>query len=296
MSEPSDSSNNPRAAVLQREEYIEQAYLFRGLSGRLASAEPIQELLLHLREEILATTKLPFAIGYLLAELNHVGTMSSAMQKMPHYFAPFQTYLISEAENERGRFDMNLALRILEQEARMRAEQEPCVSMFFFQFEAICRNRLSYDYGLQAMSQDSVYNEDWSAWIMNVQYQIGIVDIADLVYVHSQHYLNKLQANDSVDSQRPQPILFGIKEGRIALANRNKQTLYFFSALQRQLAYPSVPKPVRKDPAEDLLPKLIRNLERFEVRLKLLEDEQRDKGIDLSQFYDQPNDDRPDQL
>ena len=282
----SESSESPRSAVLQREEYIEQAYLFRGLSNRMAAAEPIQELLVHLREEILATTKLPLAIGYLLAELNHVGTMSSAMKKLPHYFAPFQTYLISEAENERGRFDMNLALRILEQEAKMRAEMEERVSMFFFQFEAICRNRLSYDYGLQAISQDPVYDDGWSSWVMSVRHKIGIVDIADLVYVHSQHYLNKLQESGGVDSERPEPILFGIKEGRIALANRNKETLYFFSALQRQLAYPTVPKAIRKDPQEDLLPKMLRKLERFEVRLKLLEDEQRDKGIDLSQFYD----------
>ena len=55
---------------------------------------------------------------------------------------------------------------------------------------------------------------------------------------------------------------------------------------QRHLNYPAVPKPKRRDPNEDLVPKLVRTLERIEVRLKLLEDEQREKGIDLSQFYD----------
>ena len=274
--------------VLPREEYIEQAYLFRGLLGRMEAAEPIQEMLTHLREEILATTNLPHAIDFLLAELNHVGTMASAMQKMPHYFSTFQTYLIEEAENERGRFDMNQALLILEQEAKMRAEQFDVVSMFFFQFETICRNRLSYDFGLQAMGNDPIYDGQWPQWITNVRHKIGIVDIADLVYVHSQYYLkrNSHQAKEEYEG----PILFGEKEGRVALANRNKETLYFFAALQRQLSYPAAPKPVRKDPNEDLLPKLVRNLERLDIRLKLLEDEQREKGIDLSQFYDKPSD------
>lgn len=286
----SDAAGQASRRVLAREEYIEQSYLFRGLSNRFRAAEPIQELLVHLREEILATTNLPHAIDYLLAELNHVGTMSSAMLKLQHYFAPFQTYLVSEAESERGRFDMNLALLILEQEAKMRGEQVDPVSMFFFQFETICRNRLSYDYGLQAISEDPVYDQHWSNWIMNVRHKIGIVDIADLVYVHSQHYQDRLSQQDTAPEENEGHVLFGVKEGRIALANRNKETLYFFSALQRQLAYPSVPRPVRKDPNEDLVPKLLRKVERFELRLKLLEDEQRDKGIDLSQFYDPPAD------
>ena len=61
---------------------------FEGLADRTKSGEPIQELLKHLREEILATTNLPHAIDYLLAELGHVGTMASAMGKMNHYFTP----------------------------------------------------------------------------------------------------------------------------------------------------------------------------------------------------------------
>ncbi len=281
-------SNFSRSPVLRREEYIEQAYLFRGLSNRLASAEPIQELLFHLREEILATTNLPHAIDYLLAELSHVGTMSSAMSNLPHYFAPFQTYLISEAENEQGRFDMNFALQILEREAEMRANGVASVALFFYQFEAICRNRLRYDAGLKAMSGDPLYDHDWTRWLLEVRHQIGIVDIADLVYVHSAYYVERQHPSSQDPDELPNPILFGVKEGRVALANRNKETLYFFAALQRQLDYPKVPRPRRKDPNQDLLPKLSRTMERFEVRLKLLEDEQREKGIDLSQFYGEP--------
>ena len=280
----SESRKKPRAKALPSEEYIEQAYLFRGLLHRLQSAEPIQELLGYLREEILATTNLPHAIDYLLAELNHVGTMASAMAKMEHYFAPFQTYLIREAENERGRFDMRLALLILEHEAKMRASGVGPVTTFLFQFESICRNRLNYDLGLVAMAGDPVFDDAWSHWILDVRHKIGIVDIADLVFVHSEHYRERqTQIGEPVGDG---PFLFGVKEGRIALANRGKDNLYFFAALQRQLSYPAAPKPVRKDADADLLPKLTRMLERMEVRIKLLEAEQRENGIDLNQFID----------
>lgn len=274
---------------LPNEEYVEQAYLFRAMSQRMTSTDPVQDMLGHLREEILATTKLPMAIDYLLAELNHVGTMSTAMGQLSHYFTPFQTYLVAAAESDTGRFDMNLALLILEHEAKFRAANAPPTSMFFFQFETISRNRLAYDPAIEAISQDPVYDAKWSRWILKVRHQIGIVDLADLVYVHSEHYVQRQQQTGQANLQTPDPLLFGEKEGRIALANRSKETMFLFSALQRQLNYPVVPKPQRKDPNQEVIPKLVRTLERIEVRLKLLEDEQREKGIDLSQFYDPKN-------
>ena len=278
-------SGNSSSRILPKEEYVEQIYLFKGLLARLTAAEPIQELLGYLREEILATTKLPHAIDFLLAELNHVGTMASAMAKLEHYFTPFQTYLVSEAENDRGRFDMQLAFLILEKEALLRSQNVSPVTMFLFQFESICRNRLNYDLGLTAMSRDPICDATWASWILDIRHKIGIVDIADLVYVHSEFYQQRQEQHpDGLDSGGP--CLFGAKEGRIALANRSKDNLHFFAALQRQLAYPAAPKPIRKDPNVDILPKLKRVVERLEVRIKLLEDEQRDKGIDLSQFYD----------
>ena len=57
-----------------------------------------------------------------------------------------------------------------------------------------------------------------------------------------------------------------------------------FSALQRQMGYPAIPKPKPKDSAEFVLPNLVRTVERLETRIKLLEDENREKGIDLSKF------------
>lgn len=276
--------------ILDREEYIEQAYLFNGLNNRLDESDPVQVVMRHLRDEVLTTTKLPMAIDYLLAELSHIGTMSSAMKKLPHYFEAFQTFLIENAEDEKGRFDIRMALQILELEAKFRAENTDPVSMFFFQFETLCRNYLDYDFGLQAMSQDSIYDSTWREWLLSIRHRVGMVGVADLVYVHSDYYVkqqNQKSAREGTEVDLPEHVLFGEKEGRIALANRKKEPNYLFAALQRQLGYPAVPRPVRKDPMNDVLPKLIRQMERMETRMKLLEDEQRDQGIDLSQFYGQ---------
>ena len=88
------------SAVLEREEYVEQAHLFRSLSERLEDNVPMQELLEHVKQEILSTTRLPLAIDFLLSELRHIGLMSTAMARLPHYFTPFQTYVMQEAEAE----------------------------------------------------------------------------------------------------------------------------------------------------------------------------------------------------
>lgn len=270
--------------ILDREEYVEQAYLFHSLNNRIQSTDPVQEVLKHVRDEILTTTKLPMAIDYLLAELNHVGTMATAMKKLRHYFTDFQSYVVEAAEDERGRFDMSRALVILEHEARFRADHADPASIFFFQFEVLCRNRLDYDFGLQAMAADPLYNEAWKRWILTVRHRIGMVELPDLVYVHSEYYVRR-QKEVGSPVPTPDPLLFGEKEGRIALANRKKEPLYLFSALQRQLGYPEVPQPKGPDPLVEQLPKIQRTLERLEVRLKLLEDEQRERGIDLTQFY-----------
>lgn len=277
-------------AILPREEYIEQAYLFHGLVNRIDSSDPVQLVMKHLRDEILATTKLPMAIDYLLAELTHVGLMSTAMQRLSHYFTAFQSFVVGAAEDDQGRFDMGRAILILEYEANYRASDPTPSGLFFFQLETLCQNRLDYDYGLSAMAADPMYDESWRKWILSIRHKIGMVGIADLVYVYSKLYADRQQRNiddgdDDAIKQLADVVLFGEKEGRIALANRNKDPLYLFSALQRQLDYPSVPKPKQEDPTKDMLPKLVRQLERFEARIKLLEDEQRNKGIDLSKFY-----------
>lgn len=272
--------------MLDREEYIEQAYLFRSLGERIGRGMPIQEVLAGAREEVLSTTNLPLAIDYLLSELKHQGVFGPAMVRLDHYFTPFQTCLVDAAESERGRFEMRMAFEVLHREAKYRAESPSTQGIFMYQFETICRNRLSYDQGLLAVAKDPMFDEDWRKWILDVRRQIGIIDFADLVYVRSQQYLDARR-----DSRvATLPVLFGAAEGKIALANRKKDPLFLFSALQRHLGYPIVPRPEPPDESDQLVPLLARRLERLETRMKLVEDE-RNEGIDLSKFYAEPSED-----
>ena len=269
--------------MLEREELIEQAYLYKMLSERIPQGIPLQEVLEQVREESLATTKLPLAIDYMLGELRHYGVMASAMSNLDHYFAPFQTYLIEEAEQEGGRFDIRTAVDVLRCEVEYRASDPSPAGLFLFQLESLCRNRLSYDRGLRAISQDSFFDPSWQAWILIVRRQIGIVDFADMVYVRSQHYYHRRFGEDSLNDPE-QPILFATKEGKIAWANRKKDPLFLFAALQRQLGYPEVPRPKAFDDTPQLTAQLAKRMEQLEGRIQLLEEEQRG-GIDLSNFF-----------
>lgn len=272
--------------LLDRDEYIEQAHFFRALGERLPQNIPLQELLAQLRDEVLSTTKLPLALDFLLGELKHRGEIGSGMKKIGHYFTAFQTYVISEGENERGRFDLRVAFEILRYEAEYRAAGATRPGTFMYQFETLCRNRLRYEAGLDAMAADPIYDDAWRSWLATVRRQIGIVDLTDLVYVRSQHYANdRIRQFGKLDTD--EPILFGEKEGKIALANRRKEPLYFFAALQRQLGYPHVPRLKPVDQTPQLIPQLLRRMERLEVRVKLVEEEQRG-GIDLTRFYTPP--------
>jgi hypothetical protein len=269
---------------LDREEYIEQAYFFRALAERLKQNSAAQELLVAIREEVLSTTKLPLAIDFMASELRHHGVFATAMAKLGHYFTPFQTFLVSEAENERGRFDLGVALRVLYEEANYRTGAPTQSGIFVFQFETISRNRLGYDRGLTAVADDPIFDNHWRTWILSLRRQIGIVDFADLVYVNSEHYFAQRRQRVQPAEESAGPPLFGEQEGRIALANRRKDPLLLFSALQRHLGYPVVPRP---QPIEDpvaTLRSVGRRIDKLELRLKLLEDEQRG-GIDLSKFY-----------
>src|SRR5437762_12534352 len=271
--------------MLDREEYVEQAHLFRTLSERLPDNVPMQELLVHVKEEILSTTRLPLAIDFLLTELKHAGMMSSAMERLSHYFTPFQTYVMREAEAERGRFDLRIAIEILRHEAEYRAQSPIPQAMFMFHFECLCRNRLKYDPGLGAVAADPIYDENWRTWINELRLRIGMVDFADMIYVRSEFNLIHLTRPGEPPPTPDKPILFSEKEGKIAWANRRKDPLYLFSALQRHLGYPAVPRPKKLDETQSALLLILNRLERLETRLKLLEEEQKKGGIDLAKFY-----------
>ena len=166
------------------------------------------------------------------------------MQQLAHYFTAFQTFVMEAAEDPEGRMDIRIALLILESEARFRADQVSQVAMFLFQFETICENHLDYEDGLAAMSKDPVYDDQWCGWIKSIKRKIGMVGIADLIYVYSEHYQthqDKIESSTGKEAEAVE-VLFGDKEGRIALANRNKDPKYLFAALQRQIGYPEVPK------------------------------------------------------
>jgi hypothetical protein len=304
---PSESPIS-QGAPLGREEYIEQSHFFRSLKDRLAENVPAQEVLRSVREEVLATTKLPLAIDFLLGELKHLGVLGPAMARLPHYFTPFQTFVVQESENERLRFDLRLGLEILRREADYRAEAPSRQGSFLYQFESISRNRLGYDRGLEAIALDPIFDDRWRDWIRKVRRQIGMVDLADLIYVHSEYYWQRESggaarrpmeretpaageaaavATDGEGQIQPELPLFGEREGRIALANRRKDPLFLFASLHRQLGYPEVPRPKAEESSQLQLPQIARRLEQLEMRLKLLEEEQRG-GIDLTKFYVKP--------
>ncbi len=273
--------------MLDREEYIEQAHFFTAFAERNQIGMSTQELLAAVREEILSTTKLPLAIDFLNSELKLNGVFGTAMAKLPHYFTPFQTYVVSEAESERGRFDLSMALAILAREAHYRAKGATPQGIFLYEFESLSRNRLGYDRGLEAVAGDSLFDAAWRDWVRTVRMQVGLVDFADLIYVRSEHYKRRQEALGGTPVGEDKPVLFGEGEGRIALANRGKDPLLLFNALHRHLGYPEVPRPPRPDESPQLIPLLLRRVERLESRLKLVEEELKG-GIDLTRFYASP--------
>ena len=98
-----------------------------------------------------------------------------------------------------------------------------------------------------------------------------------MIFVRGDHY--KQLRGDS-----GKPVLFGEKEGKIALANRRKDPLFLFSALARHLGYPSVPRQKQERSADQIVLVMQRRVERLETRIKLLEEELRG-GINLARFY-----------
>ncbi|MCH7989157.1 MAG: hypothetical protein IID46_08395 [Planctomycetes bacterium] len=273
---------------LSREEYIEQAYFFRTYRERLEENMPSQDILADIHEEILATTKLPLAIEFLKGEIVLNGRISDGMARLPHYFTPFQTFVISQSEADKSKFDTRIALQVLQREAEYFSETPTPPGLFVYQFECIARNRLGYDAGMKAMAGDPFFSEDWSEWILKMRLNLGTTDFTDMIYYRSEHYVNERRRRTGNDDyQASYPILFSVQEGRIAKANRGKEPLYMFAALQRQIGFPKVPRPKPKSTGPVIHPVLEKRLQRLEQRLKLVEQEV--KGdINLSEFYTKP--------
>jgi hypothetical protein len=276
------------ATLLDREEYIEQAYCFRAYRERLDANAPAQEILATISEEVLATTKLPLALDFLKGEILLTGKISDGMKLLSHYFTPFQAFIMARAEEERSRFDQKTALLILEREAEYLANKPTAAGLFIFQFECIARNRLGYDRGMKSVAADPLYDAEWREWILKIRLRLGSTDFADLIYYRSEHFVNERRRRTGNRRYRPSfPVLFGVEEGRIARANRGKDPLFMFAALQRQLGHPAVPRARAAPAPPPIHPALEQRLQRLEARVKIMESEMKD-DFDLSQFYVKP--------
>ena len=160
------------------------------------------------------------------------------------------------------------------------------------------------------MARDPAFDATWRDWIRTVRRQIGMVDLADLIYVHSEYYHQRSESRQgeragasSAPSERCE---IGAEDGparsddqgarplrRAGRADRAGQSPQGPAAIcsrrsHRQLGYPEVPRPQLADPEQALLPQLARRLEQLEARLKLVEEEQRG-GLDLTKFYARPD-------
>ena len=88
-----------------------------------------------------STALAPRVRQFLATEIKHTGLLSGGFTRLPHYFAPFQAFVIRQAEQEGQRFTMPMALLVLEREAAYRAERSTPAGLFVYQFEASCRTR-----------------------------------------------------------------------------------------------------------------------------------------------------------
>ncbi|MEZ6044321.1 MAG: hypothetical protein R3C11_01800 [Planctomycetaceae bacterium] len=279
--------------TLDREEYVEQAYFFKSYSERLIDNLPAQEILASISEELLATTNLPKAIEFLKGEILLKGKVSDGMKRLPHYFTPFQTYVMARAEEDKSRFDISIALHILQKLAEYMSETPSRPGLFIYQFECLARNRLGYDAGMLAIADDPFYDEEWQSWLKKIRFQLGEHDFCDLIYFRSEHYVEERRHRTREKEYQPSyPIFFGRQEGRIAKANRGKDPLYMFSALQRQLNYPKVPRIKTSSQSPIIHPAVEQRLQRLEQRLQLLEAEAKD-DFDITKYYSQQNQSPP---
>ena len=266
----------------ERDECIEQAYFFRVFRERIGENLPAQEILARVHQELLSTTRLPYAVEFLATELKHSGLLANGFSKLPHYFTPFQAFLIKQAEDERSRLTITTALLALEREANYKANNPTVAGLFVYHFETIARNRMSYDEGLAAVAGDPFYPQVWKDYIELVRIQVGAIDFCDLVYLRSELYVKDVLRNEP-QYLAPVPPIFGEKEGKIAKANRGRDPLFLFAALQRQLGYPEVPRVRMKDDLNAKLDIVLGKLAQIEQRLKLAEGELRGT-IDWKEF------------
>ncbi|GIT29005.1 MAG: hypothetical protein Ct9H300mP1_10510 [Planctomycetaceae bacterium] len=101
--------------------------------------------------------------------------------------------------------------------------------MFIYHFEAISRNHLGYDHGLEAVPADPIYRRS-SVLVSEDPARRGTIDFADMIYVRSKQMVLTSAAGGGADWEADYPILSG-QGGGIAKANRSKAPLYMLPHL-----------------------------------------------------------------
>ena len=212
--------------------------------------------------------------------------MSSAMTRLGHYFHPFQTYVIAEAESERGRFDLRIALQLLQPEADYRPEGADATGIVPVPVRIAVPQSPEIRYGPDgrspAIPSTTSHGEHGfsgadgrSAWSISPTWSTFGASIFSRGGSNSRR--------KRIAGIRT-PILFGEKEGKIAFANRQRDPLYLFSALQRHLGYPAVPRLEGIEEPDETCKASPAGLNGPNCGCKLLEEEQRG-GIDLNKLY-----------
>ena len=107
---------------------------------------------------------------------------------LPHYFTPFQAFVIQESENERLRFDLRVGLEILRREAEYRAGEPTRAG----HFSLSVRSAVPQSAGLRPRAGGGCRRSGVRRNVARLDSQAAAADrhgrIADLIYVHSEYY------------------------------------------------------------------------------------------------------------
>ena len=256
--------------VLEREEYIEQAYFFHAFRERLIDGLPSQDILSRIGEELLSTTRLPLAVSFLSTDIKGSGVMAPAMARIGHYFTPFQTHVVDQAEQDAQPLrdgasptgpgaggEVQGGEPIPAGAVRLPVRGPVAQPARLYEGPGGDGGRPLLHRGLAGLHPDAPQPAR--------RRRLRRPDLRALrVFRERAKQLNP-------EFIPKFPTLFGEKEGKIARANRGRDPMYLFSALQRQLGYPEVPRPRRPDELEARVLLLEQKIAQLENRLKAAE-------------------------
>ena len=138
---------------------------------------------------------------------------------------------------------MRIGLEILERLAKYCAESATPAGVFLYQFETISRNRLRYDPGLAATCVDPIFDDAWREWLQMVRNQVGIVDLADLVYLRSAYHVQRREARGLGDDSPTPVVLLGEKRRENRVGEPSQGTIAAAVCLAEAPGVSSCPPP-----------------------------------------------------